>query len=113
MTVQEQAGVSPVPLMQLSTGFWASKTLAVAQELYLFTRLPANAWMTIDEVAAEYGSERRPAEMLLTGCAALGLLGKDDGRYENTPLSEEYLVAGKPYYFGGWVQMLDRRLYPG
>ena len=31
----------------------------------------------------------------------------------NTPLAEEYLVKGKPYYFGGFVEMLDKRLYPG
>ena len=51
--------------------------------------------------------------MLLTGCAALGLLEEDDGRYVNSPLAEEFLVRGKPYYFGGLVQMLDQRLYPG
>jgi 3-hydroxy-5-methyl-1-naphthoate 3-O-methyltransferase len=105
--------VSPVPLMQLSTGFWAFKTLAAAHELDLFTRLSSDGGMTIEEMAAEYGIERRPSEMLLTGCAALGLLDKDAARYVNTPLAEEYLVKGKPYYFGGFVEMLDKRLYPG
>jgi hypothetical protein len=47
--------------------------------------------------------------MLLTACAALGLLDKFDSRYGNSPLAEEFLVRGKPYYFGGWVQMLDQR----
>ena len=28
-------------------------------------------------------------------------------------MSEAYLVKGRPYYFGGFVQMLDKRLYPG
>jgi mono/diheme cytochrome c family protein len=32
--------------------------------------------------------------MLLTGCAALGLLKKTDGRYRNTPLSEVFRCAG-------------------
>lgn len=31
----------------------------------------------------------------------------------NSPLAEEFLVEGKRYYFGGFVEMLDRRLYPG
>ena len=114
MAVQEtNVTVSPVPLMQLSTGFWAFKTLAAAHEFDLFTGLSAKEGMTIDEVAHEYGIERRPAEMLLTGCAALGLLDKDGEHYENTPLAEAYLVKGKPYYFGGFVEMLDKRLYPG
>jgi hypothetical protein len=47
--------------------------------------------------------------MLLTGCAALGLLVKNDGRYGDSPLAEEFLVRGKPYYFGGWVRMLDQQ----
>jgi hypothetical protein len=110
---EQQAVVSPVPLMQLSTGFWASKTLAAAHELDLFTRLSAGGGLTIDHAARELGIEQRPAEMLLTGCAALGLLAKDGESYVNSPLAEEYLVRGKPYYFGGWVQMLDTRLYPG
>jgi 3-hydroxy-5-methyl-1-naphthoate 3-O-methyltransferase len=114
MAVQEhEVVVSPVPLMQLSTGFWAFKTLAAAHELDVFTRLSSGGGMTIEEMAAEYGIEKRPSEMLLTGCAALGLLDKDRGRYVNTPLAEEYLVKGKPYYFGGFVEMLDKRLYPG
>jgi 3-hydroxy-5-methyl-1-naphthoate 3-O-methyltransferase len=110
---EQQTSISPVPLMQLSMGFWAFKTLAAAHELDLFSRLSAGEGMTIDDVAREYDIEQRPAEMLLTGCAALGLLDKAGERYGNTPLAEEYLVKGKPDYFGGWVQMLDKRLYPG
>lgn len=104
---------SAVPLMALSTGFWAFKTLAAAHELDLFSRLAGGAGTTVAELAEALGLHQRPAEMLLTGCAALGLLEKTGGRYRNTPLSETYLVRGKPYYFGGFVQMLDKRLYPG
>jgi hypothetical protein len=101
------------PLMALSTGFWAFKTLAAAHELGLFTRLTGDAGVTVAEAAEMLGLHPRPAEMLLTGCAALGLLEKADGRYRNTPLSEAYLVRGQPYYFGGFVQMADKRLYAG
>ena len=104
---------SAVPLMALSTGFWAFKTLAAAHELDLFSRLAGGAGITIAELTEALGLHPRPAEMLLTGCAALGLLEKTDGRYRNTPLSEAYLVRGKPYYFGGFVQMADKRLYAG
>ncbi|MGE0152891.1 MAG: methyltransferase [Reyranellaceae bacterium] len=104
---------SAVPLMALSTGFWAFKTLAAANELDLFSRLAGGAGITVAGLAETLGLHPRPAEMLLTGCAALGLLEKRDGRYRNTPLSEAYLVRGKPYYFGGFVQMADKRLYTG
>lgn len=104
---------SAIPLMALSTGFWAFKTLAAAHELDLFSRLAGGSGITAAELAAALGLHPRPAEMLLTGCASLGLLEKSDGRYRNTPLSEVYLVKGKPYYFGGFVQMADKRLYAG
>src|SRR5215470_16092107 len=104
---------SAIPLMALSTGFWAFKTLAAAHELDLFSRLAGGPDTTAGELAQALGLHPRPAEMLLTGCAALGLLEKTDGRYRNTPLSEAYLVRGKRYYFGGFVQMADKRLYAG
>jgi cyclopropane fatty-acyl-phospholipid synthase-like methyltransferase len=99
--------------MALSTGFWAFKTLAAAHELDLFSRLSGGSGTTADELAQALGLHPRPAEMLLTGCAALGLLEKKESRYRNTQLSEAYLVRGKPYYFGGFVQMADKRLYAG
>jgi 3-hydroxy-5-methyl-1-naphthoate 3-O-methyltransferase len=104
---------SAVPLMALSTGFWAFKTLAAAHELDLFSRLAGGAGITVAGLAEALGLHPRPAEMLLTGCAALGLLEKAGCRYRNTALSEAYLVRGKPYYFGGFVQMADKRLYAG
>ena len=71
---------SAIPLMALSTGFWAFKTLAAAHDLDLFSRLADGAGTTADELAQALGLHPRPAEMLLTGCAALGLLEKKQGR---------------------------------
>ena len=102
-----------MPLMELATGFWASKTLAAAHELDLFSSLSGGGGTTAAELAEREGIDQRPAEMLLTGCASLGLLESNRGRYRNSELAEEYLVRGKPYYFGGFVQMLDQRLYAG
>ncbi|WP_407662241.1 methyltransferase [Nakamurella lactea] len=113
MTADPDHALSPVPLMQLTTGFWAFKTLAAAHELDLFHRLSGTTGTTAGDLAEALAIQERPAAMLLTGCAALGLLVKVDGRFANSPLAEEFLVRGKPYYFGGWVQMLDQRLYPG
>jgi 3-hydroxy-5-methyl-1-naphthoate 3-O-methyltransferase len=107
------ANLSPIPLMQIATGFWASKTLAAANELNLLTRLSGTVGTTAEELAEALAIHLRPAEMLLTGCAALGLLEKQDGRYRNSPLAEQFLVKGQPYYFGGFIEMLDKRLYPG
>lgn len=104
---------SPVPLMELASAFWAFKALAAAHELDLFTHLSGTAGMTFEDLANLLGIEKRPAELLLTACAALGLLQKQGDRYGNTPLAEEFLVRHKPYYFGGLVAMHDKLLYPG
>lgn len=109
----EQELPSSVPLMELSTGFWAFKTLAAAHELGLFDRLAGGRSTTAAELTQALRIDPRPADMLLTGCAALGLLTKSSGRYRNAPISEAYLVSGKPQYFGGWIEMADKRLYAG
>ena len=103
---------SALPLMQLASSFWAFKTLAVAEELQLFDHVARSRGMTTESLAAALGIDVRPAEMMLTACAALGLLQKRGGRYRNTPLADTYLVHGKPYGFGGFIAMLNKRLYP-
>jgi len=102
--------LTPIPLMQIISGFWASKTLATAVELDLFTQLSGRG-VDIHELRQLLEIDPRPAEMLLSGCASLGLLEKRGERYYNSPLSEEFLVRGKPYYFGGVITLLDRRRY--
>jgi ubiquinone/menaquinone biosynthesis C-methylase UbiE len=100
-------------LMQLTTGLWASQTLAAAEGLDLFTFLSGGPGATVAEVAAEVGIAGRPAEIVLTACAALGLLTRDGDRYRNSPTAEEYLVRGKQYYFGDYVRMQREYGYPG
>ncbi|MFQ5663626.1 MAG: methyltransferase [Terriglobia bacterium] len=102
--------LTAVPLMQLISGFWASKALAAAVGLDLFTKLSGRG-VDSQELTQLLGLHPRPAEMLLSACTALGLLEKRNERYWNSALAEEFLVRGKPYYFGGVVRMLDRRLY--
>jgi 3-hydroxy-5-methyl-1-naphthoate 3-O-methyltransferase len=107
------ASPSPIPLMQLATSFWAFKTLATAVELDLFTRIARSGSITVQQFAEAHGFDPRPAEMLLTGCASLGLLQRAGAGYANTSLADEFLVRDMPYYFGGFVTMLDKRLYSG
>jgi 3-hydroxy-5-methyl-1-naphthoate 3-O-methyltransferase len=107
---QVSAELTPIPLMQIITGFWAAKTLAAAVELDLFTTL-AGTGTDVQELTQALGLPARPAEMLLSGCAALGLLEKREGRYYNSPLSDAFLVRGQPYDVRGLIRMMDRRLY--
>ncbi|WP_406692009.1 methyltransferase [Saccharopolyspora sp. ID03-671] len=105
--------VSQQPLLDLTTGFMRFKTFAAAVELDVFTRLSGGREVTAEEFAAEIGLQQRPADILLPALVALDLLDKRDGRYRNSAMAEEFLVKGKPYFFGGFVQFYDRGLYPG
>jgi len=106
---QDQPTATPTPLMEIVAGVWASKTLAVAHELGLFTLFAQKGEQSAAEVAAACGIEERPSRMLLTACASLGLLAYRDGRFANTDMSQQYLVPGRPYYFGGAVKLFDGR----
>ena len=66
--------ITPTPLMQLVTGFWGFKTLAVAVEFKLFDRLADGRTMTVADAGRELGLAERPADLLLAACASLGLL---------------------------------------
>jgi 2-polyprenyl-3-methyl-5-hydroxy-6-metoxy-1,4-benzoquinol methylase len=110
--IRQEGTLFPVELLRLSTGFWAFKTLAAAVELGLFTRLSGDRAVTVREAAAELGIQERPADMFLVACASLGLLEKDGDGYRNTAVSEEFLVEGRPRYFGGFVRFSDHQEYP-
>jgi 3-hydroxy-5-methyl-1-naphthoate 3-O-methyltransferase len=103
--------LTPTPLMGLVTGFWSFKTFAAAVELDLFTLLQGGRTLTVAQAKTEFGLPERPADLLLAACASLGLLEKDGDGYRNSALAEEFLVRGKPYYFGGQVAYCDQRTY--
>ncbi|MFD5554630.1 methyltransferase [Streptomyces sp. NPDC127068] len=97
--------------MELAGGFWAFKVLASAVELRLFTVLSGEREMATDQLALELGLPERSADILGVACASLGLLEKHHGGYRNSATAEEYLVEGKPYYFGAFVSFCDHREY--
>ncbi|MFI5933142.1 methyltransferase [Actinoplanes sp. NPDC051494] len=103
--------LTPTPLMDLVTGFWSFKTFAAAVELDLFSRLAGGRTLTVADAGQVFGLPERPADLLLTACASLGLLERAGEGYRNTALAEEFLVRGRPYYFGGQVSYCDQRTY--
>ncbi|WBB79102.1 methyltransferase [Micromonospora sp. WMMD882] len=103
--------ITPTPLMEITTGYWAFKTLAAAVELDLFGRLSGGRVVTQQEVQQELDLPERPADLLLAACASLGLLERSGTGYRNTELAEQFLVPGRPHYFGGQVRYCDERTY--
>ncbi|MBT2384000.1 methyltransferase [Streptomyces sp. ISL-11] len=103
--------LTPAPLMAMADGFRVAKVLAVALDFDLFTKVSGTDGITADELARTEGIAERPARLLLTACASLGLLDRHDGRYVNSAMAEEFLVRGKHYFFGDLVTFTDRREY--
>jgi O-methyltransferase domain/Dimerisation domain len=105
----------PSRIMQVGTGFFAAKTLLSAVELDLFTEL-ARRPMTGPEIASSLGLHLRAIPDFPDALVALGLLDRDgDGpgsRYLNTPDTAVFLDRESHDYVGGFLEMLNDRLYP-
>ncbi|MEV6520802.1 methyltransferase [Longispora sp. NPDC051575] len=106
MTTSADIG-TPMVLMGLMQGVWAAKTVAVAHEIGVFEHLSDGQPMALAELARLCDIAHRPAEAVVTTCTALGLLEFAGGECRLTPFSAEYLVEGKPYYFGPAVALFD------
>ena len=106
MAEEKQAVLSPAPIMQLSTAYWDSQVLLTANRIGLFEAL-AKGLTTADEIAASLETDPRATTLLLNSCVALGLATESDGAYGNSPLSEEFLLAGKRNYMGNAIRYSD------
>ncbi len=108
---------SPAGIMQIGTGFWASKILLSAIKFGLFTKLAEQKGMSAREIKSFLNlkcSDRNVYDFLdaLTGFKFLnreGLL--ETAVYSNTPDTEAFLDKKKPTYIGGMLEMLNNRLY--
>ena len=100
-------------VFEMVGGVWAFKTLAAAVELGLFGALSGGRSATQPELEAALGLPERPVELLLAGCASLGLVDKDGDHYRNSALSEAGLVPGGPHDLSGAVGYFDTRSWRG
>lgn len=86
----------------IAYGFMGSQLLYAALEANLFTELAQRESASLDALASTLGVERRLAEILVTGCLALGLLEQDGDRYRNSPASARFLAGASPAYMGDY-----------
>jgi len=98
------AGLDPMAVMQISSAYWHSNVLHVANSLDVFTKL-AEEPATAEQLAKKCGTDSRGMELILIACVALGLLCKKGEIYSNSKLAETFLVKNSPRYQGGIVSM--------
>ena len=85
----------------LEYGVWKATALCAALELDVFTVI-ANGNHTGPSIAEEAECDQRGMRILLDALCSLKLLRKRKGDYLLTPVSEGFLVRGKPAYYGEW-----------
>jgi len=108
---------TPGGIMQIGTGFWASKILLSAVQFELFTILASKGKMSAAEVKSELGfkcSDRHVYDYL-DALAGFGFLTREglleSAVYSNGRDTDVFLDKKKPTYIGGLLEMLNRRLY--
>lgn len=102
----------PTALYRVRDGAYAADLLiAAVAELDLFTWLATYGPVRAAELCAELGLAERPADVLLTYCAALGLVDRDvdaGDRITITELGSGHLAAGSPFdlraYYGSLAE---------
>jgi hypothetical protein len=92
------------PLWDIVFSLLICPAVLVAHDLKLFPLL-AKSPLSLSQVCEHLKIAPRPAEVLLSMCAAVGLVELDDGRYRLTRVSEDYLLEGSPTYFGGFLDL--------
>ena len=114
-TTATTTATSAARIMEIGMGFWPAKVLLSAVELRLFTALGSTS-MTGDELQAALGLHRRANPDFFDALVALRLLDRDgDGasaRYRNTPETALFLDRASPHFMGGFLEMVNARLYP-
>lgn len=106
---------TPAAILQMGTGFWASKTLLTAVNMNLFTLL-AKGEKSGQDIQAKLNLHKRSLYDFLDALVALGFLNrtgiKETAVYRNTVETDLFLDKNKPSYIGGILEMANNRLYP-
>ena len=99
------------PIMQLATGFMASKYLFVANSIGLFELL-ADGPTTLNDLATRSALPRRTIRIVADAMVALGLLSCQGDLYRNSPSAAAYLSGHGPTDLRSWLRLFDRLSYP-
>lgn len=96
----------------IAYGFIGSQALFAALELDLFSAL-ADEPRGPDALATKLSVPAGPLQVLLTTCAALGLVVWDGARYSNSPGAQRFLSRASRSYVGDYyLRQISPILYP-
>ena len=111
---KQSAHITPEHIMQIGTGFWASKTLLAAINFKLFTVL-AKGPLSGAQIKSKLILHERSLYDFLDTLTALGFLKRTGigvtAVYSNSADTDLFLDKDKPSYIGGILEMCNNRLY--
>src|SRR5258705_3643492 len=108
---------SPSGIMQIGTGFWASKILLSAIKFQLFTKLAEQKKMSAKEIKATLNLKCTDRHLFdfLDALTVFGFLHREGlletASYSNSPDTDTFLDKKKSSYIGGILEMMNNRLY--
>ncbi|QNP74830.1 methyltransferase [Streptomyces roseirectus] len=109
----DTTGLDAPALIRLGMGFWASKVLFSAVELGVSTDLAARGPAPAGELASRLGLHGRGSLDFLDALVALGVLAREDGVYDNTPIAALHLDRARPdSYLGHFFEFAGTEWYP-
>jgi hypothetical protein len=104
----------PSHILQTAFGFWSSKVLLSAVELDVFTTL-GDKRLTGAQLGDAVGLHPRGVSDFFDALLAMGYLERDGSgeaaTYANTETTRTFLDRESPRYIGGWLTMLNARLF--
>lgn len=105
-----EVSLSFEPLTGMLYGAIPANLLLTAIELRVFSHLtePTSA----SSLASKIQTHPESTRPFLDALVANELLYKRDGRYQNTPLADAFLVAGRPTYLGDVFRSLTEYMRP-
>lgn len=97
---------------RVAFGFMASKALFAGLHVGVFTLL-AEGPKTAAEISTETDIPVNRITTLMTALTGIGLVGRDGGKYANSPGAEAFLAQGAKHDFGDYLRyQIDRQMYP-
>ena len=109
-----QTPLAPGSILETAFGFWSSKVLLTAVEFGVFTQL-GDRRLTGAELGAKLGLHERGIRDFFDALVAMQFLNREgdgaEAKYFNTPAGALYLDRASPRYLGGWLVMLNDRLF--
>ena len=108
---------SPASIMQIGTGFWASKILLSAVKFQLFTKLAEQKGMSGRDIKTflNLNCTDRHLYDFLDVLTVFGFLNREGmlatAVYSNSLNTDIFLDKNKPTYIGGILEMMNNRLY--